>query len=213
MEDVDAPRCNTEWGHAILRSLEAHGLVSDEPVLWQSERTEAYRHALSKLNAYPCGCSRAHLDNGRYPGTCRNGLAPGRRPRAWRFPVRAGVVSFTDRLQGRFSQDVQAATGDFVVLSPGGFFAYQLAVVVDDIAQGVTDVVRGLDLLDSTPRQLLLYEALGATPPRYLHLPLVVNERGEKLSKQTFAEPLDDARASENLRRAAAWLPESLRPD
>lgn len=213
MEDVDSTRCKAEWGHAILRSLEAHGLVSDEPVLWQSARREAYQEALARLNAYPCGCSRADLDNGRYTGACRNGLAPGRRPRSWRFPVRPGVVAFEDRLQGVFAQDVQQTTGDFVLLRADGCFAYQLAVVVDDIEQGITDVVRGMDLLDSTPRQLLLYEALGAPPPRYLHLPLVVDERGEKLSKQTLAKPLDDSRAEENLRRAAAWLPPSLRPD
>lgn len=211
MEDVDFPRCRGEWGHVILRSLEAHGLISDEPVVWQSARSAAYHEAMSRLDVYPCACSRADLENGRYPGTCRDGIPPGKQPRAWRFRVRPGAVSFTDRLQGGFSLDVQEEAGDFVVLRADGCFAYQLAVVVDDIAQGITDVVRGVDLLDSTSRQLLLYEALGARPPRYLHLPLVVNEHGQKLSKQTLAEPLDDSRAAENVRRAAAWLPEDLK--
>lgn len=206
MEDVDGPRCRREWGEEILRSLAAHGMTSDEPVLWQSSRTEAYRAAMARLSVYACGCSRADLDGGRYPGTCRNGLPAGRTARAWRFLVPPGVVSFTDRRLGPVSQNVAEMVGDFVVLRADGCFAYQLAVVVDDIAQGITDVVRGEDLLDSTPRQILLYRALGVGPPRYLHLPLIVNERGEKLSKQTLAPPLDDARAAENLREAAAHL-------
>lgn len=206
MEDVDGPRCRREWGEMILRSLEAHRLVSDEPVLWQSSRLEAYREAMSRLDVYPCGCSRAELDGGRYPGTCREGLAPGRQARAWRFRVRGGVIAFDDRFHGYFAQDVEREVGDFVLLRADGCFAYQLAVVADDIAQDITDVVRGADLLGSTPRQLLLFEALGAPAPRYLHLPVVVNERGEKLSKQTLAPPLDDSRAAENLRAAAAHL-------
>lgn len=206
MEDVDGPRCRKEWGSAILRSLEAHGLAGDEPVVWQSQRTDLYRQTMAKLDVYPCACSRAELDGGRYRGTCRYGLPPDRTARAWRFRVRRGIVAFDDRLQGYFAQDVDNEIGDFVILRADGCFAYQLAVVADDIAQGVTDIVRGADLLDSTPRQLLLYEALGAPLPRYMHLPVVVDQRGEKLSKQTLAPPLDDSSAAENLRAAAAYL-------
>jgi glutamyl-Q tRNA(Asp) synthetase len=120
--------------------------------------------------------------------------------------VRPGVVAFDDRLEGYNAQDVERSVGDFVLLRADGSFAYQLAVVVDDMAQGITDVVRGLDLLDSTPRQILIYEALGVPPPRYMHLPLALNARGEKLSKQTLAPPLDDSRAAENIREAARCL-------
>ena len=212
MEDVDGPRCRRDWGEAILRSLAAHGMASDEPVVWQSARLEVYRAAMAKLPVYPCGCSRAALEGGRYPGTCRNGLPAGRTARCWRFRAPAGVIEFTDRRLGLFAQNVEKAAGDFVILRADGCFAYQLAVVADDIAQGITDVVRGEDLLDSTPRQILLYRALGVPPPRYLHLPLVVNEDGEKLSKQTLAPPLDDARAPENLAAAAAHLGFTIAP-
>ncbi len=211
MEDVDGPRCRREWGEQILRSLAAHGMVSDEPVVWQSDRLASYGEVMRKLDVYPCGCSRAELDGGRYPGTCRGGLPAGRTPRAWRFRVKPGIVDFNDRRMGHFAQDVEREVGDFVVLRADGCFAYQLAVVADDIAQGITDVVRGQDLLDSTPRQILLYHALGVQPPRYMHLPIVVNERGEKLSKQTLAPALDESRAAENLRAAASHLDPDLK--
>jgi len=211
MEDVDGPRCRREWGERILRSLTAHGMVSDEPVVWQSERLDHFRAMMAKLDVYPCGCSRAELDGGRYPGNCRNGLPAGRQARAWRFRVGPGIVDFDDRRMGYFAQDVERDVGDFVLLRADGCFAYQLAVVADDIAQGITDVVRGEDLLDSTPRQILLYRAFGVEPPRYMHLPLVVNERGEKLSKQTLAPALDDSSAAENLRIAAGYLDAELK--
>ncbi|MBE7544713.1 MAG: tRNA glutamyl-Q(34) synthetase GluQRS [Solibacteraceae bacterium] len=195
MEDLDTPRCVPGAADDILRTLEACGLTWDGAVEWQSGRLEAYRAALERLVkegcAYPCGCTRKEVmegtEEGRYPGTCRGGLRAGRVARAWRLRVRSGVVSFEDRVQGRQEQEVERACGDFVLLRADGIFAYQLAVVVDDARQGVTDVVRGADLLSSTPRQMVLQEALGVETPRYLHVPVAANGAGEKLSKQTRA--------------------------
>jgi glutamyl-Q tRNA(Asp) synthetase len=192
MEDVDTPRVVPGADANILRTLERFGLTWDGPVLYQSTRTEAYREALETLRrtgfAYPCSCSRREVGDGIYPGTCRTrGPEPGK-PHAWR--VRAD----------------DANVDDFVVLRADGCFAYQLAVVVDDAAQGVTDVVRGADLLDSTPRQIWLQRLLGYPQPRYLHVPVVVDAQGEKLSKQTLAPPLDPDRAEEHLRAALRFL-------
>lgn len=195
MEDLDTPRCVPGAADDILRTLEACGLTWDGAVEWQSRRVEAYQAALECLvkegRVYPCGCTRKEVaegaEEGRYPGTCRGGLREGRVARAWRLRVRPGVVSFEDRVQGRQEQEVERACGDFVLLRADGIFAYQLAVVVDDAWQGVTDVVRGADLLSSTPRQMVLQEALGVGTPRYLHVPVAANGAGEKLSKQTRA--------------------------
>jgi glutamyl-Q tRNA(Asp) synthetase len=195
MEDLDTPRCVPGAADDILRTLEACGLTWDGEVEWQSRRLEAYREVLKYLvkegRAYPCGCTRKEVADvtgeGRYPGTCRGGLGAGRAARAWRLRVAPGVVSFEDRVQGRQEQEVERECGDFVLLRADGIFAYQLAVVVDDAWQGVTDVVRGADLLSSTPRQMVLQEALGVGTPRYLHVPVAANRAGEKLSKQTRA--------------------------
>lgn len=209
IEDVDEPRCRAEWADEILRTLERLGLHWDGEVIRQSGRKAAYRAALDLLRqrdlAYPCGCTRREAA-GRYPGTCRNGVPPGREARAWRFRVPPGRLGFEDRWQGWYEQDVEAASGDFILLRADGFFAYQLAVVVDDAAQGVTHVVRGADLLDSTPRQILLQRALGYPQPAYLHHPVVVDSAGRKLSKQNRAPALDPARDGENLRAALEFL-------
>ena len=203
MEDLDRPREQPGAAEAILRTLEACGLAWDGEVMVQSRRTEAYAQALARLQdaglAYPCGCTRREIADSAtglapdgaqvYPGTCRHGLAPGRSARAWRVRTTHAPVAFIDRLQGAQSQDLEREVGDFVLLRADGLYAYQLAVVVDDAAQGVTDVVRGADLLDSTARQILLQGLLGLTVPRYLHLPVAVNAAGEKLSKQTRATP------------------------
>jgi len=141
-----------------------------------------------------------------YPGTCRNGIAPGRPARAVRMRVDAAVISFSDRVQGRVAQDLAREVGDFVVKRADSLFAYQLAVVVDDFEQGITEVVRGADLLASTPRQILLQQRLGYPTPRYAHLPVAVNPSGEKLSKQTRAAPLEAAQARQQLRRALRFL-------
>jgi glutamyl-Q tRNA(Asp) synthetase len=218
IEDLDPPREVAGAERAILDVLAACDLVSDEPIVRQSERGALYQAALDELAAsgavYPCGCSRAEVEAaatalglppGVYPGTCRNGLRQ-RAPRAWRFRVAAGSTTFVDRACGVYTQDLATAVGDFVVRRADGLWAYQLAVVVDDAAQGVTDVVRGADLLDNTPRQIALQRALGLPTPRYLHVPVVVNAAGEKLSKQTGARAVDGGDARAELERAAQHL-------
>lgn len=209
IEDIDEARCRPHWGDGILRMLDRLGLFWDGPVVWQSRRKAVYEEALERLwrsgLAYPCGCTRREAA-GRYDGRCRNGLQPGRSARAWRFRVPAGRVGFHDRWQGWFEQDVEAEAGDFILRRADGLFAYQLAVVVDDAGQGVTHVVRGADLLDSTPRQILLQRALGYPQPAYLHHPVVTDEEGRKLSKQNRAPALDVSRGRDNIRAALAFL-------
>ena len=203
MEDLDTPRCVPGAAQDILHTLAAFGLVSDEPVLYQSQRSAAYESALQRLRArdasYPCGCTRKEIadsalhgiDGPVYPGTCRDGLPPGRAGRAWRVRTDDQPIAYEDALQGHQSQRLCSAIGDFVVKRADGLFAYQLAVVVDDAAQGITHVVRGADLLDSTPRQIHLQRLLGLPTPHYMHLPVAVNAAGEKLSKQTLAQAVD----------------------
>jgi glutamyl-Q tRNA(Asp) synthetase len=223
IEDVDTPRCVPGADQEILRQLAACGLVPDAPPQWQSRRESLYQAALDRLvasgDAYPCACSRKDIElawraQGRersrhgelvYPGTCRAGLH-GRAPRAWRFRVCEGVVAWSDRRLGVHLQDVAAEVGDFVLKRADGLFAYQLAVVVDDGEQGITHVVRGEDLVDNTPRQLLLQRALGLPQPTYLHAPLVLGPNGEKLSKQNGAMPLDLREPRAALASAAATL-------
>jgi glutamyl-Q tRNA(Asp) synthetase len=215
IEDVDRPRCLPGADAEILRQLARCGLLPDAPAQWQSQREPLYQDALDRLvaqgKAYPCGCSRKDVELalrslGRarprhgdlvYPGTCRSGLH-GKEPRAWRFQVSEGTVAWTDRRTGVHLQNVAKEVGDFVLKRADGLFAYQLAVVVDDAEQGITHVVRGEDLVDNTPRQLLLQRALGYSQPAYLHAPLVLGANGEKLSKQNGAAALDlgDPRAA-----------------
>ena len=197
MEDLDQPRVIPGAADSILRQLEDCGLAWDGPVVYQSARLDLYRDALEKLktHSYPCSCTRKELEDSAlaidgsriYPGTCRAGLAPGKTGRAIRLRTSADPIRFTDRVQGEISQSVEAEVGDFVLLRADGVFAYQLAAVVDDAAQGITDVVRGADLLDSTARQIYLQRLLGLPRPRYLHVPVATNAAGEKLSKQTRA--------------------------
>ena len=207
LEDLDTPRNVPGAEASILACLEGFGLAWDGPVTRQSERRSLYQAALDRLLAarlaYPCGCSRQETA-GVYPGTCRNGLPPGRTARAFRFKVNALPVCFNDELYGRLCQDLAREVGDFVVRRADGPFAYQLAVVVDDAAQGITEVVRGADLLDSTPRQVALQNALGLPTPRYLHLPVARTPAGEKLSKQTGASAVTPDAAI--LRAALAHL-------
>ena len=223
IEDVDKPRCVPGADREILRQLATCGLVPDEAPAWQSQREPLYQAALDRLvaagQAYPCACSRKDIELalhalGRerprggelvYPGTCREGLH-GKEARAWRFRVPEGTVAWTDRRTGVHLQDVAHEVGDFVLKRADGLFAYQLAVVVDDAAQGITQVVGGEDLVDNTPRQLLLQRALGYPQPGYLHAPLVLGPNGEKLSKQNGAQPLDLGDPGAALGRAAAAL-------
>jgi glutamyl-Q tRNA(Asp) synthetase len=201
IDDLDPPRTVPGAADAQLRALEAYGLHWDGDVTYQSRRTAAYEESLARLATsgctFPCGCSRADLagtgGGSVYPGACRNGLPLGRTGRSIRVRVAREPVSFVDRLLGGQRHDLAAICGDFVVRRADGLFAYQLAVVVDDLASGVTEVVRGADLLASTGRQIHLYRCLGATPPDYAHLPLVVTRGGEKLSKGCGAQPIPTA--------------------
>ncbi len=213
MEDLDPPREVPGAAQDILATLADFGMHSDEPVLWQSTRAAAYGDALARLQArglvYGCSCSRteiaaaaraAGLPPAVYPGTCRpSAHGP---VRALRFNVDDAVLDFQDRWHGPVRQQLAREVGDFVVRRADGLWAYQLAVVVDDAAQGITDVVRGADLLDNTPRQILLQRALGVPTPRYLHVPVVLSAAGEKLSKQTGATALNRSDTLGELERA-----------
>ncbi|AOY88954.1 tRNA glutamyl-Q(34) synthetase GluQRS [Marinobacter salinus] len=206
IEDLDPLREPPEATGQILRSLEAHNLFADDAVRFQSRRHNAYQAAIDRLimqgDAYRCTCSRKQLqDNrGRHPGHCRDGhISPGDRPFAIRFALKDEESHWQDQLLGPQHQTVKAELDDPVILRKEGFYAYQLAVVVDDIDQDITDVVRGSDLLDMTAQQQQIYRALGATPPRWLHIPVILNEQGQKLSKQTHAPALDDDNAARNL--------------
>jgi glutamyl-Q tRNA(Asp) synthetase len=220
IEDVDAPRTVPGAADAILRTLESFGFCWDGPVVFQSDRLDRYREMLDRLIregvVYPCACSRREIaDSGMglsvdgarvYPGRCRNGLPPGRPPRAWRLRVPELVIAFVDRVQGEVSQQLARDVGDFVLLRADGQFAYQLAVVVDDADAGITDVVRGADLLDSTPRQCWLQQCLGLPSVRYAHLPVATNAAGEKWSKQTLAPAVAPAGGCDPLVRALRFL-------
>ncbi len=200
IEDVDVTRCTSASAVSILKTLEKFGFEWDGPVVYQSQRTALYQDYFNHLKesgiVYGCACSRKELAGNPkgidgaplYLGRCRQGIADGKAVRAWRVRVPDADIAFEDRIQDCQSQQLLHDVGDFVVLRADGLFAYQFAVVVDDIEQGITAVIRGADLLDSTPRQIWLYQCLNQKPPSYAHLPLAVNGNQEKLSKQTFAE-------------------------
>ena len=210
IEDIDTPRCKPGADLEILRQLSLCGLVSDRPVCWQSQRGTAYQSALDTLlvkgRAYPCACSRSEISQtilslGRgvqsnnahvYPGTCRQGLSE-RKPRAWRLQLPSSAdaqVRWEDARLGSQMEQVDETVGDFVLKRADGLWAYQLAVVVDDAAQGVNHVVRGEDLVASTARQILLQRALGLSTPKYHHIDLLRDAQGRKLSKQDGAAAL-----------------------
>lgn len=227
IEDVDMPRTVRGAADGILRTLEALGFEWDGEVVVQSRRLDFYHGALVRLqlegDVYPCACTRSEIaaatrrmavDGGLlYPGTCRGGLADGMAARAWRLRVPDHELSFVDRIQGEVRQNLERDVGDFVLLRADGQYAYQLAVVVDDALQGVNAVVRGVDLLDSTARQLWLQQRLGVPSPSYAHLPVVVNAAGEKLSKQTKAAAVDAAGGSEVLAAALRFLGHPVPPE
>jgi glutamyl-Q tRNA(Asp) synthetase len=203
IEDIDQPRTIPGASDSILRSLDNFGFEWDGPVVYQSQRQDLYLEAMSRLQksglVYPCGCTRKEiadsaihgLEGAIYPGTCSNGLPDGKYPRAWRVRTNHQSIGFEDAIQGYIEQKLALDIGDFVLKRADGIFAYQLAVVVDDAEQGVTHVVRGADLLDSTPRQIYLQQLLGLPLVRYAHIPVALNAKGEKLSKQTRAPELD----------------------
>ncbi|NLP61875.1 tRNA glutamyl-Q(34) synthetase GluQRS [Paraburkholderia sacchari] len=234
VEDIDGPRTVSGAAEDILATLERFGFQADEPPQWQSQRFGLYRAALDRLIAaghvYPCGCTRKEIADSQlhahrrnttliYPGTCRAGLH-GKPARAWRLrvpddmpeaEVNPALIRFDDRWQGPQEQDLATEVGDFVLLRADGQWAYQLAVVVDDAAQNITHIVRGADLLDSTARQIWLQRCLAVPTPAYLHVPVVTNEEGEKLSKQTGAQALDAERPLVALLAAARHLGLELR--
>ena len=229
IEDIDEARTMPGAAQEIVDTLAAFGMRPDGEVIWQSRRKPLYEAAFDKLGAhvYPCACSRKEIADSRvalapdgaaiYPGTCRHGLPAGRQPRAWRLRVPeqddpSASIRFNDRWQGKVEENLAEAAGDFVLRRADGFWAYQIAVVVDDADQQVTDVVRGADLLESTARQIYLQKLLGVPTPRYLHVPVVVNELGEKLSKQTGALALDRSRPVQELMLAASRLGLALVP-
>jgi len=232
IEDIDEGRSVPGADTAILALLDSLGMHADGEVVWQSRRKQRYQDAADRLGslAYPCGCNRREIIDSRlgvapdgaaiYPGTCRAGLPEGRGMRSLRLRVPdAGqdAITFTDRFMGTLTQHLALEAGDFVLKRADGYWAYQLAVVVDDADQGVTDIVRGADLIESTARQIYLQRLLGVPTPRYLHVPVVRNADGEKLSKQTGALavlPGDEPAAVQALLEAARFLGLPLeRPD
>jgi glutamyl-Q tRNA(Asp) synthetase len=224
IEDIDTLRVVPGAADGMLRTLQRLGMHWDEAVMVQSTRSDAYHLALERLRdrgvLYPCACTRREIADSAlhgvdalvYPGTCRNGLPAGRAPRATRVRTQGAQIEFDDAIQGPVTQDLEHDSGDFVVWRADGLFAYQLAVVVDDAAQGITDIVRGADLLDSTPRQIHLQQLLNVPAPRYAHLPVVINERGEKFSKQTLAPAIDTRQPARALIQALRFLGQAV-PD
>jgi glutamyl-Q tRNA(Asp) synthetase len=211
MENIDPPRERPGAASDQIATLARFGLTSDEPVLFQNSRDGAYENALQHLvvsnHVFRCNCSRGRRTaddpdalSKPYPGTCRDRQVTG--PSALRFRVERGTTQFTDRWMGHFEQDVASAVGDFIIRRSDGLWAYQLAVVVDDDFQGITHIVRGADLLDNTPRQILLQQALGLPTPTYLHVPLVTDALGRKLSKQDGDFAPSPAHALDELERA-----------
>lgn len=217
MEDIDPPREAPGAQAAILKTLESYGLEWDGEVVYQHDRHDAYAEVIERLFrqglAYACTCSRKQLEgyNGIYPGLCRN-LCHARDDAAIRIRVPELTYRFTDRVQGDFEQHLGRDVGDFVIQRRDGLYAYQLAVVLDDAWQGVTDVVRGADLLDNTPRQLYLQELLGLAQPRYLHVPLITQPDGHKLGKSYRSAPLPAEQATPLILRALRALGQSTDP-
>ena len=223
VEDIDGPRTVPGAAEEILSTLEHFGMHADEPPVWQSDRIARYQEALEQLKAagliYPCGCTRKEIADSllhvharnttlAYPGTCRSGLH-GKPARAWRLRVPDGdaaVITFEDRWQGKQTQNLATEVGDFVLRRADDQWAYQLAVVVDDADADITHIVRGADLMDSTARQIYLQRCLGVPTPEYLHVPVVTNDQGEKLSKQNGATALDNDKPLEALNAAARHL-------
>jgi glutamyl-Q tRNA(Asp) synthetase len=222
IEDIDPPREVPGATDDILRTLDAFGLEWDGPVTYQSRRADRYEASLERLERlgflFGCACTRKEIpDNGVpgaggavYPGTCRRGLPPGRTARSLRVRVDNSTICVQDRLQGFTRQSLPGEVGDFIVRRADGFIAYQLAVVVDDGEQQISHIVRGADLLDSTPRQIYLQRLLGLPEPDYLHLPVAVNGTGEKLAKQTHAREVSREHVGRILRDVLRFLHQEL---
>jgi glutamyl-Q tRNA(Asp) synthetase len=222
MEDLDRPRTVYGAADTILQQLESFGFEWDGPVVYQSQRDSFYNEALETLNAkqliYPCTCTRKEIADSSsivgiegviYPGTCLQQPIKPDAPIAWRIKTNDIKISFIDKVQGDIHQTLNSDIGDFILKRADGLFAYQLAVVVDDALQGITHVVRGADLLNSTPRQIYLQRLLNYTTPQYAHVPVACNAAGEKLSKQTLAAAIDTSKTSFNLVQALDFLGQS----
>jgi glutamyl-Q tRNA(Asp) synthetase len=211
VEDIDPPREVPGSAGRILQDLQRFGMQPDQPVLYQSDRSEAYKLAITDLldqgHAYWCGCSRSELPaSGVYPGTCSNGLPEGKSPRSVRLRVNDVAVSFTDLVQGQVEENLREAVGDFIIRRADGLAAYQLAVVVDDAFQGVTEVVRGADLLDSTARQIHLQNCLGLATPVYAHHPVAVGSNRMKMSKRHGSDPVASSPPAQALEMTLRFL-------
>ncbi len=218
MEDIDPPREEPGAADSILATLELFGMEWDGQVLYQSSRIDAYANAAESLFssglAYRCSCSRREIQDSVfkgsegliYPGTCRNGHDPSREVHTLRVITDSVEIGFADLIHGRFKQDLEHDVGDFVIRRADGLYAYQLAVVVDDAFQNITNIVRGSDLLFSTPRQVYLQQLLGLPKTEYTHLPLVMGDDGRKLSKQSLAWPVDTSNPLTTLLNAAEFL-------
>jgi glutamyl-Q tRNA(Asp) synthetase len=217
IEDIDPPREVPGSSNDILRTLEQHGLNWDDSVLYQSEQTERYLSALDSLDhqqlLYRCQCSRKTIARSQqqlgisiYPGTCRERRIESNTTFAIRIKTQDINIAFVDRIQGSHQQNLASDVGDFVLRRADGWIAYQLAVVVDDAFQGITEVVRGSDLLDNTPRQIMLQNSLSLLTPHYAHHPVAANQKGEKLSKQSHANPVDQTPPLQNLHKVLDFL-------
>ena len=218
MEDLDPPRESAGAAHAILASLKCHGLHWDSDVLWQSQRHADYQQVIDQLLkqhlAFYCQCSRRDLEasNGIHSGICRNQQQVPAQAFAIRLEAGDQPLGFEDAIQGFYSQSLCRQVGDWVLQRKDKYFAYQLAVVVDDAHQGITHIVRGSDLLDSTPRQIFLQQLLGFDTPQYAHIPVITDQQGKKLSKQAHAKALDSDFACQNLLTALDFLQQPLPP-
>ncbi|MEW8506477.1 MAG: tRNA glutamyl-Q(34) synthetase GluQRS [Candidatus Thiodiazotropha sp.] len=224
MEDLDRTREVKGAADSILMTLEKLGFQWDGEIVYQSQRSAAYADAVERLMAarlaYPCGCSRKMIEKSAksgaegaiYPGTCRGGVAKGRTGRSIRVLTTDQAITIEDSVQGLISQRLNREIGDFVIRRADGYHAYQLAVVIDDAWQGITDVIRGVDLLNSTPRQHYLQRLLQLPHPGYAHLPLAVDAQGRKLSKQYKDTPVDPKRPIDALLRALDFLNQPLPP-
>jgi len=219
MEDLDKPREVKGAAANILLQLDAFGFEWDGAVLYQSERSALYNETLDSLKqkqlVYPCSCTRKEIADSSnaigiegviYPGTCLQHAIKPNAPIAWRMRTGSAAISFQDAIQGTISQNLSTDIGDFILKRADGLFAYQLAVVVDDASQGVTHIVRGADLLDSTPRQIYLQRMLDLPTPDYAHIPVAANAAGEKLSKQTLAKPISEDEAPGLIMDALGFL-------
>jgi len=218
IENLDKPREIPTASHEIFRALEILGMEWDHEVIYQDQRKDTYENILTILNkrglTYSCTCTRKEIADSSitgisgqiYAGTCRNNVQNKDRPGAVRIKTDNNIIEFEDSLHGLISQRLESETGDFILRRSDGIYAYQLSVVADDAAQGITNVVRGADLLDSTPRQIYLQKLLGYSTPTYMHLPVAVNNQGEKLSKQTKAALLDISNPVKQLVEAVNFL-------